>query len=235
LNNNISAYLAFLAGILSFLSPCVLPLVPAYISYLTGSRIADLNNGKSKLNTLYKSFGFVIGFSIVFIIMGASVSSISKLFVTHQVIFRKLGGILIIFFGIHTTGLLKFKFLYREKRLLPFDEVGSKFGSVFMGMAFAAGWTPCIGPILSTILIYAGSMDTIVKGIMLLVIYSLGLAIPFIITALAINTFTDHMKIITRHMNVISIISGLLMIIMGIIIFTNKINVLSSYLNFINF
>ena len=232
---NISMLLAFSAGLLSFLSPCVLPLIPAYISYLTGSSIEELKNKKANLFTLYKSFGFVLGFSIIFILMGVSITSLGKLLITHKDLFRKVGGSIIVVFGLHTLGVFKVKLFYREKRFLYFDKIKSPFGSVIMGMAFAAGWTPCIGPILSSILIYATSMDSIVNGVLLLIMYSLGLAIPFILTAMAITSFTKHFKKYSKYLPIISIISGALLIIMGIMIFTNKIAILSQYLNFINF
>ena len=151
--SNISLILAFSAGLLSFLSPCVLPLVPAYITYITGSAIADLNTGRARLYALYKSLGFVLGFSLVFIAMGASITSIGRLFAGNMDTFRKIGGTLIVLFGIHITGLFKIKTLYYEKRLVPFEKLSRNISSVFIGMAFAAGWTPCVGPILASILI----------------------------------------------------------------------------------
>lgn len=233
--DNISFLLAFSAGMLSFLSPCVLPLMPAYVSYLTGSAIEEINSNKAGLKLFYKSIGFVIGFTIIFILMGASVSSLGKLFTTHQSLFRQIGGILIIIFGLHTIGLFKIKMLYYDKRLLPFGGSNKNFSSIFIGMAFATGWTPCIGPILSSILIYAGSMDTIGKGILLLLFYSLGLAIPFMLTAFAIGSFSKYFKKFSKYLPVVSMISGILMIVMGILVFSNKLTILSSYLNFINY
>ncbi len=232
--NNVSLLLAFSAGLLSFLSPCVLPLVPAYITYITGSAVAELNTGKARLHTVYKALGFVLGFSLVFIAMGASITSIGKLLITNMDTFRKVGGALIVLFGIHITGLFKIKTLYYEKRLVPFEKLRKNISSVFVGMAFAAGWTPCVGPILASILIYAGSMETISMGIMLLTAYSLGLAVPFILTAYAIGSFSEYFKRISRHLNTISIISGILLIAMGILIFTNKLAVLSQYFDFFN-
>ncbi|GIM27650.1 cytochrome C biogenesis protein CcdA [Clostridium polyendosporum] len=233
--NNISFLLAFSAGFLSFLSPCVLPLVPAYVSYFTGITIRELDNKKARLNILYKSIGFVIGFSIIFILMGASITTLGKLLIKNQSIFRKIGGLLMVLFGLHTIGLLKVKLLYYEKKLLTFNKFSNRFSSIFMGMAFAAGWTPCVGPILSSILIYAGNMDTIYKGILLLSIYSLGLAVPFILTSLAIGNFIKYKNKISRYTPIISFISGILLIIMGIMLFTNSINSLSRYFTFFNF
>lgn len=233
--NDIPILLAFSAGLLSFLSPCVLPLVPAYVSYLTGSSIEELKDDKAKLFTLYKSFGFVLGFSIIFILMGVSITSLGKLLITHKDLFRKVGGTLIVVFGLHTLGVFKVKLFYREKRFLYFDKIKGPFSSVIMGMAFAAGWTPCIGPILSSILIYATSMDSVGKGVLLLIMYSLGLAVPFILTAMAIGSFTKQFKKFSKYLPIISTISGVLMIIIGIMIFMNKLAILSQYVNFINF
>jgi cytochrome c-type biogenesis protein len=233
--DNISLILAFSAGLLSFLSPCVLPLVPAYISYLTGTAVNELDNKKVKLTILYKSFGFVIGFSIIFILMGASITTLGKLLIQNQNIFRKISGSLMIIFGLHTMGLLKIKLLYREKRFFSVNKATGKFGSIFMGMAFAAGWTPCIGPILSSILMYASSFQTIEKGILLLCVYSLGLAVPFILTGVAIGSFTKHKNAIYKYLPKVSFISGILLIAMGLLIFTNKVTILSGYLDFFNF
>jgi cytochrome c-type biogenesis protein len=233
--DNVSLILAFSAGLLSFLSPCVLPLVPAYVSYITGVTIGEAQIKKSNLYVFYKSIGFVIGFSIIFIIMGASITSFGKIFIRNQYIFRKVSGVLILVFGLHTSGLFKIKLLYREKRFLSFKKANGAFASVLMGMAFAAGWTPCVGPILSTILVYASSMETIGSGIILLVFYSLGLAVPFILTALAIENLSLKIRGLGKYLRIVSILSGALMIIMGILIFTNNINKLSQYLNFINF
>ena len=233
--DNISFILAFSAGLLSFLSPCVLPLIPAYVSYLTGSAISDINTGRDKLSLVYKSIGFIIGFSLVFIALGASVSTIGKLFNSNLDVLRKAGGIIVIIFGIHMTGLFKIKLLYSEKRLLPFGKSPKSISSVFVGIAFAAGWTPCIGPILSSILIYAGSMATIGTGIFLLVMYSLGLAVPFLFTAIAIGSFSKYFRKLSKYLPVISVISGILMIAMGVLVFTNRLTIISRYLNFINF
>ena len=232
---DISILLAFSAGLLSFLSPCVLPLIPAYVSYLTGSSIEELKDGKAKFSTLSKSFGFVLGFSIVFILMGVSITSLGNLLITHKDLFRKVGGTLIVVFGLHTLRVFKVKLFYREKRFLYFDKIKGPFSSVIMGIAFAAGWTPCIGPILSSILIYATSMNSVGKGVLLLIMYSLGLAVPFILTAMAIGGFLKQFRKFSKYLPIISTLSGVLMIIMGVMIFMNKLTILSQYTNFINF
>lgn len=227
----VSFFLAFSAGIVSFLSPCILPLVPAYIGYLTGGTAAGAK-ANNRFNTVYKSIGFVIGFSIVFIVMGASISSLGKLFAQNQFVFRTIGGLLIIAFGIHTTGIIKIKWLYFESRAVPLEKISSNAGSVFLGMAFAAGWTPCVGPILASILLYAGNMETVGKGVLLLVFYSLGLAIPFILTAIAIGRFSKHIKKVSKYLSLISIISGLLLIVMGILVLTGNMGKLSNLFYF---
>lgn len=232
--NNVSLFLAFSAGLVSFLSPCILPLVPAYVSYMTGESVQNSKKTTDKFYILYKSLGFVIGFSIVFVIMGASVTTLGKLFISNQRIFKKIAGIIIIIFGLQTSGIFKIKFFSQEKKLMSFGNTHGTFGSILMGMAFAAGWTPCVGPILSSILFYATSMDTIGKGILMLLLYSLGLAVPFVLTALAVDKLSSKLPKVTKHLKVVSIISGILLIILGVLIFTNKVGLLSNYLNFIN-
>lgn len=233
--SEISFIVAFSAGLLSFLSPCVLPLVPAYISYLAGSSIQEIQKDKVNIKLVYKAIGFVIGFSLVFILMEVSISLLGRMPFISKQLFQKIGGILIILFGLHTIGVFKIKLFYREKRIIKSNFAEYSFNPVLMGVAFAAGWTPCIGPILSSILIYAGSMDTLSKGIFLLVFYSLGLAVPFILSALAISSLSQYIRKYSRFMPVVSIISGILMLVLGIMIYTNTLNVLSGYLQFTNF
>jgi Cytochrome c biogenesis protein len=210
-------------------------LIPVYVSYLTGTAVSDIDNGRDKLKLIYKSLGFVIGFSIIFIALGASVSTLGKFLNSNLYIMRKVGGVIIIILGIHMTGLFRIKILYSEKRFIPFKDTSNSISSIFVGMAFAAGWTPCIGPILSSILIYAGNMATIGKGIFLLAMYSLGLAVPFILTALAIENFSIYFKKFSKYLPLISTISGILTIVMGILVFTNQFTIISGYLNFSKF
>lgn len=184
---------------------------------------------------LYKVLGFVLGFSIIFIIMGASATTLGKLIIRHQILFRKIGGSLMIILGLHTMGIIKIKMLYHEKRLLSVINFSKNFSPILIGMAFAAGWTPCVGPILSSILIYSSNLTTVYQGIFLLTVYSLGLSIPFILTAMAIDSFMKFKNNVLKFSQVIAIVSGLLLVIMGILVFTNNLNTLSRYVNFINF
>jgi cytochrome c-type biogenesis protein len=231
----VSFILAFSAGLLSFLSPCVLPLIPAYLSYIAGTAVSEINSNKAKRNLLLNSIFFIIGFSVVFIVLGATVSSISKLFAANLNIIKKVGGIVIIIFGLHMTGIFKIKMLYSERKFLPNGKSKNYISSIFLGMAFAFGWTPCIGPILSSILIYAGSMATIGKGILLLIMYSLGLAVPFFLSALLIGNSTNYIKKLSKFLPVVSVVSGIIMIIMGLLVFTNKLAIISRFFNFISF
>lgn len=231
---DISLVLAFSAGLLSFLSPCVLPLIPAYVSYLTGSSIDEIRSGKQRLYTLYKAIGFTLGFSIIFMIMGLSVTALGRYFDRYQEYIRIIGGIVVIIMGLHLTGIFKIKFLYYQKRVAEPGKLASGASSVLLGMAFAAGWTPCVGPILSSILIYASGAETLAKGTLLLAAYSVGLAAPFIFTALAVDSFTKFFRKISKYIHIISVISGILLIAVGLLIITNKMVILNGYFNFFN-
>lgn len=230
----VSIWLAFSAGILSFLSPCVLPLVPAYISYLAGTEVKTDGGMNKKAVILLKAVGFVIGFSLIFIVLGASVTTFSKLFIKNQEFLRKTGAIIIILFGVHTTGLIKFEFLRYERKFHLKHKISGTLGSLLMGMAFAAGWTPCVGPILSSILIYASTADTISSGILLLWAYSLGMAVPFLLSALAVDSLSKRSEKISKAMPAISVLSGIILIAMGFLIYHNKVSMLSAYFSFIN-
>ncbi len=233
--NEVSYLVAFSAGLLSFLSPCVLPLIPAYIGYLAGSSINEIKEHKVKTNVIPKALGFVAGFSMIFILMGVSATYIGKLLLANMLWLRKLAGILIFVFGLHILGIFKIKLFYRERKILKSNISEYSFNPVLMGIAFAAGWTPCVGPILSSILFYAGNMDTISKGFLLLVFYSLGLAVPFIFAAAAIDTFTKYIKKYSKIIPIVSVISGILLLILGILIFTNKMSILNDYFQFTYF
>ncbi|CDI48186.1 cytochrome c biogenesis CcdA family protein [Clostridium tetani] len=227
---NVSLFLAFSSGLLSFLSPCVLPLVPIYLTYLTGSSIEEMNN-KNKLTVIYKALGFTLGFTLIFIIMGISVTSLGQLFDRNKDIFRKIGGIIIIVFGLHIMGLLKIKTFYYQRTMLQPQKFKSGLSSFFIGMAFAIGWTPCVGPMLASILIYAGSTTTLASGIKLLIAYSVGLGIPFIISGFLVDFISGYIKRFSKYFNIVSIASGLVLIFMGIMTFTNKMYIINNIFN----
>ncbi|HTZ18971.1 MAG TPA: cytochrome c biogenesis protein CcdA [Dissulfurispiraceae bacterium] len=229
MTNEVSYTLAFLAGVLSFLSPCVLPLVPAYVSFISGLSFDELRHTRRYTKGLGSTFAFVLGFSTIFMALGASSSLLGSLFVTYQDYIRIGGGILVIIFGLFTSGLVKLDFLMREKRFHFEKHPAGYVGAFFIGMGFAAGWTPCIGPILGTILIYAGSQASATYGLKLLAVYSLGLAVPFILATVAINIFFSYTRKLQKFMRVVSIVSGLVLIAFGIILLSNNIGWLAGF------
>lgn len=212
-----------------FFSPCILPLIPVYIMYITGISVESELEEK-RIFALKRTLGFVLGFTIIFMIMGTSASFIGRLFVRNKLIFSRISGILIIVFGLNMTGILKLKFLNMEKRMKAPKKITNWFSSVLMGMAFAAGWTPCFGPVLAGILVYAGNADTIYKGSLLLLVYSIGMAIPFILTSLFIGTFTKFLEKGQKWMQYVPKIGGVIMIVFGLLIFFNKMNYISNLL-----
>lgn len=218
---DVSFPIAFGAGFLSFFSPCLLPMIPAYIMYITGVNMED-ELEKRRLFAMIRTLGFVIGFTIIFMIMGSSATFLGKIFIRNKNIFSKVSGILIIIFGLNMMGILKFSFLNMEKRMSAPKKISNWFSSVLMGMAFAAGWTPCFGPVLASILMYAGGATTISKGVFLLFIYSVGMAIPFMLTALFINVFIRFMDKAENFMRYMPMISGVIMIIFGVLVYFNK-------------
>lgn len=223
---DVSIPIAFSAGIFSFLSPCVLPLIPAYITYITGTTFEE-ELANRKFLAVSRTLGFVIGFTIIFMIMGVSASLVGQMFIKYKSIFTRISGILIIFFGLNMMGF-KFEFLNREKRV-RIPKITNWFSSILMGMAFAAGWTPCIGSVLATILIYAGTTATLSKGFYLLLSYSIGLAIPFILTALLINQFSKFLIKFEKIIPYIMRISGVIVVSFGVLIFLNKIYLISNF------
>ncbi len=231
----ISGLIAFSAGLLSFISPCVLPLVPSYITYITGVSFKELTDAevRSKVRwaTIFHSLFFIMGFSIIFILMGASASYLGQLLAQYQYWIMKAGGVLIILLGIHFTGIINIPFLQMEKRFEMRKKPLGYAGSFLVGVVFAAGWTPCIGPILSTILIYASTSKSFTTGILLLTYYSIGLGIPFFLSSLAFNSFLSAFDKIKRYMRVITFISGLFLIAIGILFLTDMFSEINSYLN----
>nr|WP_300003445.1 cytochrome c biogenesis protein CcdA [Tissierella sp.] len=213
--------MAFVAGFLSFFSACILPLIPAYIMYLTGSTIEEEVNER-RLFALTRTLGFVLGFTIIFLIMGVSASLIGQVFVRNREIFSKISGVLIILFGLNMLGVLKFGVMNKINVKAP-KTMTNWFSSVLMGMAFAAGWSPCFGPVLASILVYAGGTETLSQGVLLLLIYSAGMAVPFILTSLFINKFVELMDKYEKYLKYVNIIGGTLMVIFGLLVFFDKV------------
>jgi len=231
----ISGLIAFSAGLLSFISPCVLPLVPSYITYITGVSFKELTDAESRFRlrwvTVSHSLLFIMGFSTIFILMGASASYLGQILARYQYWMMKGGGVLIIILGIHFTGIINLPFLQMERRFELRSKPLGYLGSFLVGIVFAAGWTPCIGPILSTILIYASTSQSFTKGLLLLAVYSLGLGVPFFFSSLAFNSFLSAFERIKRYMRVITLVSGLFMIVIGILFLTDTFREINTYLN----
>jgi len=233
--SNLSLFIAFSAGLFTFISPCVLPLIPSYISFITGISFEQLTSAddyrKLRRATVFHSLMFILGFSLIFITLGASATYLGTLLRQYQTLIAKVGGALIILFGLHISGLIKIKWLLKERRVHLRDKPLGFLGSALVGLTFAAGWTPCIGPILGTILVFASTAESLYRGILLLLGYSLGLGLPFFITSLAVNSLLPYLKKIRAHLRLISIISGILLIGIGILLFTGYFNRLTLYLS----
>jgi cytochrome c-type biogenesis protein len=224
---------AFIGGVVSFLSPCVLPLVPGYVSIISGASVKDIKNQSGRLmrSVMLNSIFFILGFSIVFIALGAVASSFGQIFAQHFSFFSKFAGLLLIGFGVHMTGLLPFKFLYADKRVHGISGGHTPFRAFLVGFSFGFGWSPCVGPILTAILTFAAAEDTIWKGIALLAIYSSGLAIPFLLTSCAIDRFLIFYSRFRNHLRTLEIISGVVMIAVGMLVFTRHFTIVNSWMN----
>jgi cytochrome c-type biogenesis protein len=247
---NVSLFGAFIAGVLSFISPCVLPLIPGYLSFISGVSLEEMRgmqpvaagagggtmtvstgvSAAAKRQVIITSLFFILGFSLVFVSLGASATYLGQFLMERLTIFGKVAGVLLIIFGLHTIGVFKIPFLLNEARVQANTKPASMIGAVIVGISFAFGWTPCIGPILSAILLVAAQQESVNQGIVLLSIYSLGLAIPFLLTAIAINQFFVAFKKIRRHYHTIEIVSGVLMIVIGVLIFTNRFTIIAQWL-----
>jgi cytochrome c-type biogenesis protein len=230
--DNVSLISAFVAGIASFISPCVLPLVPGYISFISGVSLEKLRKDqteRTRRNIMITSLIFIAGFSTVFILLGASATYAGRFLLQNRILFNRIAGVLIIVLGLHVAGLFQIKFLNYEKRLNLGQKPVGVISSFLVGLAFAAGWTPCIGPILATILIVASNQQTSTQGVLLLGCYSLGLGIPFFLTAVALNSFFNVFSWIKRHYRQIEYASGGLLVVLGIMVMTNQFTRLASY------
>ena len=223
------------AGLVSFLSPCVLPLVPPYLGYLGGATIDQLSDEGGVDSAIWRrvvlaSIFFVLGFTTVFVSLGAGASVIGQFIQTYKTELSMAAGVIIIIFGLHFLGLFKISLLYREARYQTKTQGASYLGAYVIGLAFAFGWTPCIGPILATVLAVAANEASLMAGVKLLLVYSLGLGIPFVLAAVAIRPFLSFMHRFKRHLGTMEKIMGLLLVITGIMFLTGSMNFMGQWL-----
>ncbi len=227
----ISLLIAFSAGFLSFVSPCVLPLIPSYLSYITGLSLNEMtaSGGETRRVMTRNAMAFILGFSTLFIFFGASATFLGRFLLTYQAQIRQGGAVLIILFGLYTLGIVNPAFLARDARFHFQDKPAGLIGSFFVGVAFGAGWTPCVGPILGSILLYASTTGSMWNGITLLAVYSLGLGLPFFLSSLGVHAFLARSRSVGRHMKAITRVSGLLLVVIGLLLLTNSLARLTNF------
>jgi cytochrome c-type biogenesis protein len=227
---------AFVAGLVSFLSPCVLPLVPGYVSLISGAGVEELQSQQAGLlrKVMLNSLAFIVGFSVVFIALGAASTAVGQFLLRYKSLMAQVAGVIIILFGLHLTGLMPIKALYADKRLHGVKGGSTMAGAFVVGFAFAFGWTPCIGPILAAILWLASQQNSVAKGILLLTVYSLGLAVPFLLTSLGIERFLKFYSRFRAHMHALEVASGALLIVLGALLVFGRFTLLSNYLSFLS-
>lgn len=221
---------AFIAGVFSFFSPCILPLIPGYFTFITGYSLDDMTGGAIggiRKQVFISTLAFVFGFSVVFILLGASASFVGSVLFRYRDGIRIIGGIIIVVFGIHLTGLIRIPLLDFERRIQLDRKPIHFLGTFMVGMAFGAGWSPCIGPLLGSILVIAGGKETVQEGMALLGIYSAGLAVPFIVISVFINFLLVFIKKTTRTLKYLNWAAGILLIILGLILMTDQLNLLA--------
>jgi len=225
---------AFLAGLLSFLSPCVLPLVPSYLMYITGLSLNQLTDSverhRERTTIVVNALLFIIGFSLVFIAFGASASLVGRMLTDYQQLIRQVGGVFVILFGLYLMGILKLRFLMSEKRIHLRSRPAGYAGSLLIGATFAAGWTPCVGPVLGTMLMYASTTDTLADGVTLLAFYSFGLGLPLFAAAIGMDRFLAGFKHFRGYVGVMSSISGVFLVIFGLAIYSDSLTLITSFL-----
>lgn len=226
-----SVIAVFFAGMVSFFSPCVLPLVPAYLSMVAGVSVSDIEEGtrEARLKVLRGTGLFVAGFTTVFMLLGVGASAIGSFLVSHKSFFNLVSGIVIIAFGIMLMGLVRPRFLEQERRFRAGTALGT-WGAPVMGAAFAFGWTPCIGPILGAVLTFAATQGTVAKGALLLLVYSLGLGIPFVATGLLLSEMSGVFGWVKRHFRAINITAGAILVVFGILMLTNNVTRISNWM-----
>lgn len=227
---------AFVAGLVSFLSPCVLPLVPGYVSLISGVGVEELKAQEAQVlrKVMLNSVAFIIGFSIVFVTLGALSTEVGQLASQYKSTLARVAGVVIILFGLHLTGIMPIKFLYADKRLHNVKGGSTPWGAFVVGFAFAFGWTPCVGPILGAILGLAAAQNSVTTGILLLTVYSLGLAVPFLLAALGIERFMKFYGGFRRHMHAVEIASGGLLMAIGVLLVLGKFTLLARYFSVLN-
>jgi cytochrome c-type biogenesis protein len=227
---------AFVAGLISFLSPCVLPLVPGYVSLISGVGVEELKSQEGQLfrKVMLNSAAFIIGFSIVFITLGAISTEVGAFLSQYKSVLARVAGVVILIFGLHLTGIFQIKALLADTRLHSLKGGSSPWGAFVIGFAFAFGWTPCVGPILGAVLTLAAVQDTVWKGIFLLAIYSAGLAVPFLLTSLGIERFLKFYNRFKFHMHAVEVASGVLLIFLGGLLVLGRFTIISGYFAFLN-
>ena len=229
---------AFAGGLVSFLSPCVLPLVPGYLSIISGYSLDQLKGSTQdaalKRSVVINSVMFIVGFSITFIALGATATWLGQILVARMQILYRIAGLVIIIFGLHVLGIFKINALYQDKRFHDVKNPRGAWGVLVLGLAFAFGWTPCLGPILSGILAIAANQQTVTKGVFLLATYSLGLGVPFLITSLGFNQFLAFYGRCKRHFRAMEIVSGVLVITIGVLIATDSLSIMNKHLSFLD-
>lgn len=230
MTDSVGIGIAFGAGVLSFLSPCVLPLVPSYLSFVTGMSLEDLQEGVNRRTTLVHSLLFVAGFTGIFLLLGASASFLGQFLRAYESWISRVGGVVIIILGLHLAGAFRLTPLMREKRLHLNDKPAGYLGTLGVGAIFGAGWTPCIGPVLGAILTFAASQEQFWSGVFLLLVYSLGLAVPFLLSSLALDAFLRAFSRFRRFLPVVQVASGLLLVLLGLLLLTGTFSALSTYL-----
>jgi cytochrome c-type biogenesis protein len=231
--SEITVFVAFAAGVLSFLSPCVLPLIPSYLSFVSGVSLDDMRSERARSQVRWRvvlnSVAFIIGFSLVFISLGASASFLGGLFLGSRDIIRVVGGVFILLVGLYLVGLFKIAALERYLQFNLKDKPAGYFGSVLVGITFAVAWTPCVGPILGATLALASTAGEVGRGTLLLTSYAAGLGLPFFLSALAINSFFQLSQRLRRHLHMLHVAGGVLLIIVGILLITDYMTVLNAY------
>lgn len=224
----ISLTLAFTAGLLSFLSPCVLPLIPSYVTFITGLGLDDVS--RSRRTALTHGVLFVFGFTLIFLAFGATATVLGRLLFSQRVWITRAGGVLLIVFGLYLAGLLRIGAFDRERRMHLADKPVGYLGTVLVGVAFGAGWTPCLGPVLGGILAYTSSVADLQRGLLLLLCYSLGLGVPFLVSALFVDRFLDWFRTVRVHLGRINRIAGALLIIVGVLMLTGAFTTMAGWL-----